>query len=171
MLQSIHQTVDGSNFDILHVFRDFRRKVVASENLVVRVQLHDCEQCPLNCGEVALFHRNAAVETFLRAELQNDFDELLEGWWFEADSVVDAAHVWCPELSLEERAAVGTGDERAALGDDEAVPHQDLAHLGDCKKIVDHFDQVEGFGSGVVRLLWNNVRNYLLQIKLLIHRT
>ena len=79
MLQSIHQTVDGSNFDILRVFRDFRRKVVASENLVVRVKLHDCEQCPLNCREVALFHRNAAVETFLTAELQNDFDKLFEG--------------------------------------------------------------------------------------------
>ena len=140
MLQSIHQTVDGSNFDILRVFRDFRRKVVASENLVVRVQLHDCEQCPLNCREVALFHRNAAVETFLTAELQNDFDKLLEGWGLEADSIVDAAHVWCPELSLEKRAAVCTGDEWTVLGNDPAISHQDLSHFGHGAHLVDHLD-------------------------------
>ena len=140
MLQSIHQTVDGPNFDVLRVFRDFRRKVVASENLVVRVQLHDCEQCPLNCREVALFHRDAAVETFLRAELQNDFDELLEGWWLEADSVVDTAHVWCPELSLEKRAAVCTGDECTVLGNDPAISHQNLSHFGHGAHLVDHLD-------------------------------
>ena len=107
---------------------------------MVRVQLYDCEQCPLNCREVALFHRNAAVETFLTAELQNDFDKLLEGWGLEADSIVDAAHVWCPELSSEKRAAVYTGDERTVLGNDPAISHQDLSHFGHGTHLVDHLD-------------------------------
>ena len=64
VLKSIHQTVDGSNLNILRVLGNLCGKVVASEDWVIRVQLHDCEQCPLNCREVALFHRDAAVETF-----------------------------------------------------------------------------------------------------------
>ena len=140
MLKSIHQTVDGPNLNILRVFRDFLGKVVASENLVVWVQLHDCEQCLLNCREVALFHRNAAVETFLSAKLQNDFNKLLEGGGLEADSVVDAAHVWCPELSLEKRAAVCTGDKWIVLGNDPAIFYQDLSHFGHGAHLVDHLD-------------------------------
>jgi hypothetical protein len=107
---------------------------------MIWVQLHDCEQGPLDCGEVAFFQRDATVETFLRAELQNDFDKLLEGWGLEADSIVDAAHVWCPELSLEKRAAVRTGDERTALGNDPAISHQDLSHFGHGAHLVDHLD-------------------------------
>ena len=107
---------------------------------MIWVQLHDCEQGPLDCGEVAFFQRDATVETFLRAELQNDFDKLLEGWRLETDSVVDAARVWCPELGLEKRAAVGTGDERTVLGDDPAVPHQDLPHLCHRAHLVNHLD-------------------------------
>ena len=171
MLEFIHQSVDGPNLNILRVLGDLRGKVVASEDGVIRVQLHDCEPCPLNCREVALFHRDAAAETFLAAQLENDLDEHLEGGGLETDSVVDAARVWCPELPLEERAVVCTGDEWAALGDNEAVPHQDLAHLGDFTNLVDHFDQVEGFGGGVGGLLWNQVRVDLLHLKLFIHRT
>ena len=140
MLESIHQTVDGPNLNVLRVLGDLRGTVVASEDGVIRVQLHDCEQCPLHCREVALLHRDAAVETLLAAELENDLDELLEGGGLETDSVVDAARVRRPELPLEERAAVGTGDERAALGDDEAVPHQDLPHFGHGAHLVNHLD-------------------------------
>ena len=111
MLESIHQTVDGPNLNILSVLGDLRGKVVASEDGVIRVQHHYCEQCPLNCREVALLHRDAAVETLLAAELENDLDELLEGGGLETDSVVDAARVRSPELGLEERAAVCTRDE------------------------------------------------------------
>ena len=60
---------------------------------MIWVQLHDCEQCPLDRGEVAFLHRDAAVETFLRAKLQDDLDELLVGWWLKTDSILDSTHV------------------------------------------------------------------------------
>ncbi len=50
---------------------------------------------------------------------------------------------------MEKRAAVCTGDEWTVLGNDPAVPHQDLAHLGDCPHFVDHLDQWECFRDGV----------------------
>ena len=81
----------------------------------------------------------------------------MEGWRLETDSVVDAARVWCPELGLEKRAAVGTGDERTVLGDDPAVPHQDLSHLCHRAHLVNHLDQLVRFGDGVGVLLWNCV--------------
>ena len=86
----------------------------------------------------------------------------MEGGELEADSIVDAAHVWCPELSLEKRAAVCTGDEWTAFGDDPAVSHQDLSHFGHGAHLVDHLDQLEGFGDGVGVLLRNRVRVDLL---------
>ena len=46
MLDSIHQTVDRRDLNVLRVLGDFWRKVVASKNRMILVQLHDCEQCP-----------------------------------------------------------------------------------------------------------------------------
>ena len=81
----------------------------------------------------------------------------MEGWRLEADSVVDAAHVWCPELSLEKRAAVCTGDEWTVLGNDPTISHKDLPHFGHRAHLVNHLDQLVRFGDGVGVLLWNCV--------------
>ena len=94
--------------------------------------------------------------------MQDDLDELLEGWRLETDSVVDATLMWCPELTLEQSTAVGTGDERTVFSDSPAVPHQDLSHLCDGAHFVDQLAEVVGLVSSVGVGLWNRVGVYLL---------
>ena len=108
--------------------------------MVIWVKFHDCEQGPLNGREVALLHRDPLIEALPCVLLEYDLDKLLEGWRLETDSVVDAARVWCPELGLEKRAVVCTGDERTALGNDPAISHQDLSRFGHGAHLVDHLD-------------------------------
>jgi hypothetical protein len=69
--------------------------------------------------------------------MQDDLDELLEGWRLETDSVVDATLMWCPELTLKQSTAVCTRDERTVFGDSPSVPHQDLSHLRNGAHFVD----------------------------------
>ena len=64
MLETIHQTVDRLDLDVLSFSDRFRGHIVVSEDDVVRVELHDCEQGPLDPREVAFFHLNAAVDSF-----------------------------------------------------------------------------------------------------------
>ena len=55
VFKSIHQAIHRLNLNVLRVLGDFWRKIVASKNRMIWVQLHDCEQGPLDCGEVAFF--------------------------------------------------------------------------------------------------------------------
>ena len=46
MLEPVHQTVQWLDFDVQGVLRRFLRNVVAIEDLVNRVKLHDCKHRP-----------------------------------------------------------------------------------------------------------------------------
>ena len=76
MLESIHKSVNRLNLDVPGILCRFRGHLVTSEDRVVRVELHDGEQGPLDGREVALLHRDPAVEALLRAQLEDYLDEL-----------------------------------------------------------------------------------------------
>ena len=96
--------------------------------------------------------------------MQDDLDELLEGWRFETDSVVDATLMWCPELTLKQCTAVGTGDERTVFSDSPTVPHQNLSHLCNRAHFVDELSEMVGLLSSAGVRLWNRVRVDLLHL-------